>query len=69
MKPSIGRIVHHVGLAGRHCAAIVTEVQEDGSLGLCIFPPGSVPVTMHTGAWQDEETKAVGTWHFPERVD
>ena len=73
MKPSIGRIVHYVpsGYPDNYCnAAIVTKVNEDGTIGLYCFEPetyssnytlASVPETIETTRSQH--------WHWPERVD
>lgn len=78
--PSVGRIVHYTsygtpgGEYGHECrAAIVTEVEpdpfsEDGYLlGLCVLNPTGM--FFNRGVVQDEEHKAGGTWHWPERVE
>jgi hypothetical protein len=77
-EPSVGRIVHYVsyGTPGGEypskCrAAVVTEVSGlANSHGAC----ASLAVLNPTGAFfnqhvcQDEDGKAGGTWHWPERV-
>jgi len=68
MKPSVGRIVHHVHTGGACWAALVTQVSADGSVTLTVFPPGSPPVAIKTPEWMDE-AHAVGSWHWPERVE
>lgn len=81
LKPSVGRIVHYVShgspvLAGGYqmytsqCrAAIVTEVTGDG-VGLCVLnPTGQFFRSLADGGCaHDEDEKAGGTWHWPERV-
>lgn len=81
-KPSIGRVVHYqaYGTPGGEypsvCrAAVITEVdtyQDDpdkflGSVGLCVMNPDGL--FLKKGMLQDEDTKAGGTWHWPERVN
>ena len=83
MKPSIGRIVHYVAYgtpggefpAGVCRAAVVTEVglplagdasNDDGYVGLCVLNPTGQ--FFNRGLKQDEG-KAPGTWHWPERVE
>lgn len=81
--PSVGRVVHYRsrgsadGIFQPACrAAIVTEVGEDGHVGLCVQNPDGLfflPLSRDGGAaWtvtpepgQDVEG---GTWHWPERV-
>lgn len=81
MKPSVGRVVHYVShgtpvredgtqaFPGTCRAADVTEVGEDGLVGLMVKNPTGL--FFHSladgGAEQDENTKAGGTWHWPER--
>jgi hypothetical protein len=81
--PSIGRIVHYRsrgsadGVFPPTCrAATVTEVGEDGRVGLCVLNPdgiffhsltrdGGVAWTVTPEPGQDVQG---GTWHWPERV-
>lgn len=76
--PAVGRIAHYVsyGTPPRadgsqaytsQCrAAVITEVNAGGTVGLCVLNP--------TGQFfnrlveQDEDQHAGGTWHWPERV-
>jgi hypothetical protein len=70
-KPTVGRIVHyqsHGSPNGQHKslprAAIVTEVNEDGTVGLCVLNP--------TGQYFDRgvrfsEPPAPGCWNWPPR--
>lgn len=75
--PSVGRIVHYVAYgtpggeypAGVCRAAVITEAfstSEPQYASLCILNPTGMfysPSVRH-----DEEKKAPGTWHWPERV-
>ena len=83
-KPSVGRIVHYVsyGTAGgeylQECrAAVVTEVagifdeENDDELvgwvtGLAVLNPTGFFFNRNVA--HDEDGKAGGTWHWPERV-
>lgn len=76
MKASIGRIVHYVsyGTPGGEfpsvCrAAIVTETfPGDGSVvSLAVLNPSGM--FFNVGVALDEETKAGGSWHWPEREE
>jgi hypothetical protein len=76
-KPSVGRVVHYVARGsadGRFPAtcrmAFVTETADDGLVGLMVANPSGLffhPLEMG-GCDYDEENKAGGTWHWPERV-
>lgn len=71
-KPSVGRIVHYqsFGTPGGEYksvprAAVVTQVNDDGSVGLCILNPTGQffnPVTQYS-----EEPKP-GCWNWPPKV-
>lgn len=73
-KPSVGRAVHYVsyGTPGGEydsvCrAATVTEVHEGGEkLNLCVMNPTGL---FFNTADHDEDSKAGGTWYWPERVE
>jgi hypothetical protein len=76
--PSVNRQVHYVsyGTPGgeypKACrVATVTEVGEDGRVGLCVMNPTG-RLFFHSlaagGCLQDEDGQAGGTWHWPERV-
>jgi hypothetical protein len=77
MTPSIGRAVHYVARGsadGRFpatCrAATITEVGEDETVGLVALNPSGLffhPLEMG-GCAHDEDEKAGGSWHWPERV-
>jgi hypothetical protein len=77
-RPSVGRVVHYVsyGTPGGEfestCrAATITEVGEQpGTVGLCVQNPTGLffhPLA-DGGSRHNEESKAGGTWHWPERV-
>jgi hypothetical protein len=76
MKPSVGRIVHYVsygtpgGEYGKECrAAIITEVTPipaPETVGLAVLNPSGL---FFHEACQDEDDKAGGTWHWPERIE
>lgn len=84
MKPSISRDVHYVsyGTPGgeytSQCrAAKVTEVAEEPmgeggqAVGLCVLNPTGLnflPLA-NGGVKHDEQDKAGGTWHWPERIE
>lgn len=81
MRPTVGRIVHYVSHGSpvredgtqaftAECrAALVTAVNENDTVGLCVVNPTglffheSVPESPVEPAYQRG-----GTWHFPERV-
>ena len=71
-KPSIGRTVHYTsygtpgGEFGKECrAAVVTELQGDDIVGLCVMNPTGL--FFHDAAYSDAHKG--GTWHWPERVE
>jgi len=73
VKPSVGRIVHYVsyGTPGgeflSECrAAVITEVMNEGFVGLCVLNPSGV---FFHDSTRDEEGHKGGTWHWPERVE
>jgi hypothetical protein len=76
VRPSPGRIVHYVPdehatvLLDRCHAAIVTgaSLTDPESILLTVFPPGAFVLALHRPCPHDEEAKAPGTWHWPERV-
>lgn len=81
-KPSVGRIVHYVsyGTPGgeytSQCrAAIITGVPGPADLdSRDVDMPVDLAVLNPTGMFfnrckHDEDGKAGGTWHWPERVD
>ncbi len=71
IKPTVGRMVYYVAYgtpggeykAGAERAATITQVNDDGSVGLCIFNPSglffnpSIP-------YDDSESPKAGTWHW-----
>jgi hypothetical protein len=72
-KPSVGRIVHYVsygtpgGEYASECrAAIITETNTSDTVGLAVLNPTGM--FFNRTVVHDEETKAGGTWHWPERV-
>jgi hypothetical protein len=75
-KPSVGLVVHYVsyGTPGgeypKACrAAIVTEVRgsDDSTAGLAVLNPSGM--FFDRDVTHDEDDKAGGTWHWPERVE
>lgn len=72
MTPSIGRIVHYRsygtpgGEFGMECrAAVITEVDRDGYVGLCVLNPTGIYLNQSVPYAED----GGGTWHWPERVE
>jgi hypothetical protein len=76
-QPAIVRAVHYVargsadGRFPKACrAATITEVGEDGLVGLMVMNPTGL--FFHSladgGCAHDAEEKAGGTWHWPERI-
>ena len=75
MRPSAGRVVHYVPdehsavLTDRCQAAIVTAAPSaDEAAVLTVFPPGEFLLVLSGPVPHDEEGKAPGTWHWPERL-
>jgi hypothetical protein len=73
-KPSVGRVVHYVsyGTPGgeylSECrAAIVTETNTSDTVGLAVMNPTGM--FFNRTIVHDEDGKAGGTWHWPERVE
>ena len=78
-QPSIGRVVHYVahGTPVREdgtqaypsvCrAAIITQVNEDGTVGLCVMNPTGQ--FFNPSIMADFTENQGGTWHWPERTD
>ena len=73
VKPTVGRIVHYVshptpeGDPSENQAALVTAVNEDGTVLLTVFTPGGVLLKDNVLADHDEDQ--AGTWHWPHRCD
>jgi hypothetical protein len=74
MKPSVGRVVHYVsyGTPGgeytSQCrAAIVTETDTSDTVGLAVLNPTGT--FFNRTVVHDEDGKAGGTWHWPERIE
>lgn len=72
MEPSVGRIVHYVsygtpgGEYASQCrAAIVAGMPEGGKIDLVVLNPTGL---FFNRSAQDEDEKAGGSWHWPERV-
>jgi hypothetical protein len=74
MKPSVGRIVHYVSPrnpSGECRAAIVTDADGSDTVGLCVFNQtvGVFGQSFERAVANDEEWRAAGTWHWPERSE
>ena len=70
-KPSVGRIVHFVGEAPGHLAAIVTKVWSPTMVNLQVFGTEFTdpPVTARTSVECDESATRTYAWHWPEREE
>ena len=74
-KASVGRIVHYEALGsadgrfpvGECRAAVVTAINEDGSLAMCILNPTGMYFNQSVNQ-NAMEKKQGGVWHWPERV-
>ena len=73
MIPTIGRIVlyqRHGSPNGQHKSepspAVVTQVNEDGTVSLFVMNPNGVYFNHNTK--QDEHGAGPGTWRWPPRV-
>ena len=78
--PSVGRVVHYVsygtpkGEFKPECrAADITEVHQHNPAYVGLMVKNPTGLFFHPlaagGSKQDEQDKAGGTWHWPERVD
>ena len=72
-RPSIGQIVHYAHPStGIRCKAIVTGVNEDGTLMLTAFPPpfiqGAVLALVSVPAGHCAHQPAKGCWNWPKRT-
>jgi hypothetical protein len=81
-KPSIGRIVHYVrgvntaygveAATGVHDPAIVTSINDNGTLNLVTFSDSSsgdkYPVWWREEVAEDQTGANPNSWHWPEQV-
>jgi len=72
-KPTVGRIVHYVSygtpkgeFTSQHRAAIVTQVNADGTLSLAVLNPTGLFFDL--AVMGDDTENQGGTWHWPEIV-
>ena len=65
--PSLGRTVHFVNGFDEERAAIITQVEEDGSVRLCSWRLTGVPEPISDPVPYDAEGGPF-TWHWPERI-
>lgn len=71
-QPTVGRTVHYVAYgtpqgeypSGVHRAAIITQVNNETNVGLCILNPTGQ--FFNTSVQHDQKDKAPGTWHWIE---
>lgn len=70
MTPSVGRIVHWQTAPGVECqAAIITQVYDDGTVDLKVFPGSDLDVWSPRHIHQmDNRPGDVSNWHAPEYV-
>lgn len=76
--PTVGRIVHYVShgspvredgtqrYTSKCRAAIVTQINDDGGIGLALINPGGMFFDQTVMA--DHAKHVGGTWHWPERA-
>ena len=74
-KPSVGRIVHYVSYGtpngeyrSQDRAAIISEVPDPESDTIHIVVLNPEGMFFNKNVRHDEDDKAGGTWHWPERV-
>lgn len=71
MKPTIGRIVHYypknirVNQTPKPVAAIITNIQQDGNVGLTLFKPGEVDHRLNVQ--YSEDPAVLPRWCWPPR--
>lgn len=70
-KPSVGRIVHYHSTDPndtRICrAAMINEVNQNGTVGLTVFGPSSKQEPTSTKIFNIKQGPGFGEWHWPER--
>lgn len=79
MRPTVGRIVHFYttiikkqwnGVEQGPYAAIITQVNADGSVNLDIFPVCHImPRGLETGIEEGEKAGRVCWWVWPPKID
>lgn len=76
-SPAVGRVAHYISYVGTRrgeyqsqCrAAIITEVGNDGLVGLAVLnPTGLFFHSLADGGCDYSHEKQGGTWHWPERI-
>jgi hypothetical protein len=71
-KPSVGRIVHFtspLSASGKPLAAIVTGVNDDDTVSLTVFPPGTGELIFENVPCAPNATEpARGYWNWPPRT-
>ena len=70
MKPSISRTVHWVDedKPERHLPAIVTAVNDDGSVNLQIMRDAPTGTLYRAGVHEDSAGAKKNSWHWPEMI-
>ena len=64
MRPIVGSIVHFRNATGQCRAAIVTQINPNGSLDLSVF--GRAGQILAESTVNEGESDQESTWHWPE---
>lgn len=73
-KPSVGRIVHMVGHKGECLAAIISDVVDNDTVYLTVFPSVQSPYPMMSSIPYSLGPEIItsdihkNTWHWPEKI-
>ncbi|MDG0870996.1 hypothetical protein L5D93_30395 [Paenibacillus thiaminolyticus] len=61
MKPSVGRIVHYLGVVPH--ASIITDILDDETVHLCVFTQTELEFQLNVKRGDEP-----GCWNWPPRV-